>query len=229
MTPVEAPFDAVSGTFLALLDRQERDVLCALGVRRSFPRGAVLMFQHEPGERVMLLLAGRVKVTRVAGDGREMLLSIRDPGDVLGEVAFVDDEPRIATVTALEPVQALMIPPSTFRLHLETTPRTAVALLEAVTRRFRETTIKRSQSAESDTMGRLAARILELAERYGEASGTEVRIISPLSREELAAWTGASRAGVAHALQEFRELGWVHTERRMLIVRDIHELRARAA
>ncbi len=229
MTPIEPPFDAVSGTFLALLDRRERDALHSLGVRRAFPRGAALMFEHEPGERVMLLLAGRVKVTRVGGDGREMLLSIRDPGDVLGELALVDDEPRLATVTALEPVQALTIPPSTFRRHLETTPRVAVALLEVVTRRFRETTLKRSQSTQSDTMGRLAARILELADRYGEQAGTDVRVVSPLSREELAAWTGASRAGVAQALRELRELGWVHTERRMLIVREIHELRTRAA
>ncbi|HEY7933442.1 MAG TPA: Crp/Fnr family transcriptional regulator [Solirubrobacteraceae bacterium] len=229
MTPVEPPVDAVSGTFLALLDPPERDALHSLGIRRAFPRGVALMFQHEPGERVMLLLAGRVKVTRVAGDGREMLLSIRDPGDVLGELALIDDEPRLATVTALEPVQALIISPSTFRQHLESTPRVAVALLEVVTRRFRETTLKRSQSTQSDTMGRLAARILELADRYGEPAGTDVRVISPLSREDLAGWTGASRAGVAHALRELRELGWVHTERRTLIVRDIDELRTRAA
>src|ERR1700693_1753776 len=106
MTPVEPRVDAVSGTFLALLDRRERDALHSLGVRRAFPRGVALMFQHEPGERVMLLLAGRVKVTRVGGDGRETLLSIRDRGDVLGELALIDDEPRLATVTALEPVQA---------------------------------------------------------------------------------------------------------------------------
>ncbi len=77
-------------------------------------------------------------------------------------------------------------------------------------------------------MGRLAARILELAERYGQPSGAAITVISPLSREELAAWTGASRAGVAHALQGLRELGWVHTERRTLIVRDVQALRARA-
>lgn len=78
-------------------------------------------------------------------------------------------------------------------------------------------------------MGRLAARIVELAERYGQPSEAAITVVSPLSREELAAWTGASRAGVAHALREFRELGWVDTERRTLIVRDIQALRARAA
>jgi CRP/FNR family cyclic AMP-dependent transcriptional regulator len=217
------------GTFLELLKSDERAALHGLGVRRSFPRGTALMFQNEPDGRVMLLLVGRVKVTHVDHDGHEVLLSIRDPGDVLGELALIDGLPRIATVTALEPVEALVMATETFRHHLETTPRVAVALLEVVTRRFRETTLKRSQFSASDTMGRLAARIVELAERYGESSEAGVTFTSPLSREDLAAWTGASRAGVAHALQTLRELGWVHTQRRQLLVRDLQALRARAA
>jgi CRP/FNR family cyclic AMP-dependent transcriptional regulator len=220
---------AAPGTFLASLNSDEREALHGLGVQRSFPRGAALMFQNEPDGRVMLLLAGRVKVARLDHDGHETLLSIRDPGDVLGELALIDGLPRIATVTALEPVEALVTAVETFRLHLETTPRVAVALLEVVTRRFRETTLKRSQFSASDTMGRLAARIVELAERYGEPSDEGLTVTSPLSREDLAAWTGASRAGVAHALQGLRELGWVQTERRALLVRDLQALRARAA
>src|SRR5271166_134910 len=224
MTSPESTIRLASETFLALLSDAEREGLHGLAVRRSFPRGAVLMFQHEPDERVMLLLAGRVKVVRLDQDGRELLLSIRDPGDLLGELAFIDGQPRIATVTALEPVEALVTPAPAFRLHLETTPRVAVVLLEVVTRRFRETTLKWSQFAALDTMGRLAARFVELADRYGEPTEAGVTVASPLSQEELAAWTGASRAGVAHALQAMRELGWVQTERRGLLVRDLEAL-----
>ena len=221
--------ELVSSTFLGLLTDAERDALYELGMRRSFARGAVLMFEREPGERVMLLLAGRVKVTRWAEDGRETMLSIRDPGDVLGELAFIDGQPRVASASALEPVEALVIPASTFRRHLETTARVAVVLLEVAATRFRETTRRRSELASADTMGRLAARIVELADRYGETTEAGVTVASPLSQEELAAWTGASRAGVAQALHSLRELGWVQTERRRLIVRDIEALRARAA
>ncbi len=229
MVPSGSTSGAAPGTFLALLDQPEREALDGLGVRRSFPRGALLMFQQEPGERVMILLSGRVKVAQVDEEGRELLLSIRDAGDVLGELAFIDHQPRLASVTALEPVSALVIPASAFRAHLERTPRVAVALLEVIARRFRETTIKRSQFAASDTLGRLAARIVELAERYGQPTDGGVLITVPLSQEEMAAWTGASRAGVAHAFQTLRELGWVQTNRRKLVVRDLQALRARAA
>jgi CRP-like cAMP-binding protein len=225
----EAAGGPLPGTFLALLSESEREAIYALGGSFRFPRGAVLMFQRDPDVRVMLLLAGRVKVTRVEEDGHELLLSVRDPGDVLGELAFIDGQARVATVTALEPVEALVAPGPAFRRHLETTPRIATVLLEIVARRFRETTLKRSQFAGLDTMGRLAARIVELADRYGEPSDGAISISSPLSQEDLAAWTGASRAGVASALHALRELGWVQTERRKLLVRDLQALRARAS
>jgi CRP/FNR family transcriptional regulator, cyclic AMP receptor protein len=187
------------------------------------------MLEHDPDTRVMVLLAGRVKVTRTDDDGRETLLSVRDPGDVLGELSCIDGQPRIATVAALEPVEALIVAGPAFRAFLETTPRVAVVLLEAIARRLREATVKRSQFAASDTMGRLAARIMELADRYGQATDAGIAIVSPLSQEELAGWTGASRAGVGQALQSMRELGWLQTDRRRLLVRDPQALRSRAA
>jgi CRP-like cAMP-binding protein len=219
----------VDGTFLARLTAPQRADLERIGVIRDFPAGSALMFQLEPDDRVMVLLRGRVKVTRIEHDGRELLLSIRDPGDLLGELAFIGNQPRVATVTALEPVRALVVPAGAFRDHLTTTPQLAVVLLEIVARRFYDTTVQRSHFGALDTMGRLAARILELAERYGEPlDGTAVSITSPISREDLAAWTGASRAGVAEAFRQLRELDWIEAERSTLIVRDIDALRSRA-
>jgi CRP/FNR family transcriptional regulator, cyclic AMP receptor protein len=229
MASLASQAGAVAGSFVALLDQTEREAMYDLGIQRAFPRGSLLMFEQEPGERVMILLAGRVKISRVGEDGREVLLGIRDPGDVLGELAFIDGHPRIASATALEEVEAVVMPASTFRAHLERTPRVAVALLEVVTRRVRDATVKLSQAGSSDVIGRLAARIVELAERYGDATDDGVVVALPLSQEELAAWTGASRAGVAHALQTLRTLGWVQTARRSVIVRDLDALKSRAA
>jgi CRP-like cAMP-binding protein len=102
-------------------------------------------------------------------------------------------------------------------------------LLEVVARRFRDTTIKRSQFAASDTLGRVAARIVELSARYGSPSEGGIEIALALSQDELAAWSGGSRAGVAKALQTLRELGWIETHRRRIVVREPEALRRRAA
>ncbi len=217
-----------AGTFLDRLTGSERDAVLTIGRDSSFPRGAALMYQNEPQDRVLILLDGRVKVTRLDGDGRESLLSIRDPGDLLGEVSFVDGQPRVATVTTLEPVRALVTTAGQLRRHLETTPRVAVVLLEIVVGRFRESTMTRAQFAISDTMARLAARIVELAERYGEHGDGAIAVEMPITREDLAAWIGASRAGAAEALRQMRDIGWIEVERKTLLVRDLEALRSRA-
>jgi CRP-like cAMP-binding protein len=215
-------------SFLALLRPDDREALEAAGRERKFPRGAVLMYAGEPGERVMVLLAGRVKITRVAGDGQEMVLNIRGPGEILGELAFIDEELRLADVTALEPVIALVLASTEFHRYLESNPRAAVVILTILSRRYRDAAIKRAELMSLDTLGRLAARLAELADRYGEPAEGGVLITVPLSQQELGAFIGASHAGLAKALQTLRELGWITTERRRIVVRDLEALRSRA-
>jgi CRP/FNR family transcriptional regulator, cyclic AMP receptor protein len=219
----------LSGTFFEQLTDDERASLHELAIKHTFPKDAILMFQDEYDERLLLLLSGRVKVTRAAPRGHELLLAIRDAGDLLGELAFIDGLPRVATVTALEPVEALVLSGERFRSYLERTPRVALVLLESVASRFRESTVKRLHFAAADTLGRLSSRIIELADRYGEQTEEGLVVTMPISHDELASWTGASRAGVAQALQRLRELGWLKTERRRLICCDVEALRERSA
>lgn len=225
----EARSGLTPGTFAALLEPEEWSRVRELGHVMRFPRGAVLMAERDASDLVMILLDGHVKTTLVGDGGHEALLSLRDPGDVLGELSAIDSEPRVATVTALEAVSALVVPAALFRRHLETTPRVAVALLLVVTRRFREATLVRSQFGGSDTIARLAARLVELADRYGTPTDDGILITLALSQEELGAWTGASRAGLANALRTLRELGWIATHRRRIMVLDVASLRERAA
>ncbi len=215
--------------FLARLSETEQAAVQALGVRRSFPSGAVLMFQDERDDRLMLLLGGRVKVSRAAGGEHELLLAIRDHGELLGELAFIDGQPRVATVEALEAVETAVIGSGEFRSYLQAQPAVALALLESMSARFREATVKRVQFATSDTLGRLASRLLELAELYGEQTADGLAVEMPISQEELAGWTGASRAGVAQALQTMRGLGWLSTERGSVVIHDLDALAGRSA
>jgi len=219
----------VARSFLSRLADSEREALLTVGVRRTFATGSVLLFQDEQDDRVILILDGRVKVIRANQGSHELLLAIRDPGDLLGELAFIDGLPRVATVTALEEVEALVMTAGALRGHLRSNPDVAVALLESVTARFREDSVQRMQFAALDTLGRLSSRIVELADRYGRPSARGIVVEMPISQDELTTWTGASRAGVAKALQTLRELGWLETERRLLILRDVESLRGRSA
>jgi CRP-like cAMP-binding protein len=165
----------------------------------------------------------------VSEGGKEVVLAIRGPGDLLGELAAIDGEPRSATATALEPVEALSLSAGDFRSFLEAHPRVALALLAVLTRRLRDADRKRVEFAAEDTMTRVAARIVELSERFGDKVARGLEIDLPISQEELAGWTGCSRDSVVNALQAMRGLGWIETQRRQILVRDIDALRRHAA
>lgn len=218
-----------AGSFAALLDVGQWSALQRLGRVQLFPAGSVLMYEGEPGDRVMVLLEGRAKLTRAGVDGEEMVVSIRGPGEIVGELPCIDALPRLLSVRALEPVHAQVISADRFRRYLETTPGAALALLEVMSQRLRDAVLKRTEFPGSDTIGRLASRLVELAERYGVPSEHGIVIGLPLSQEELAGWVGACHAGLARALQVLRELGWIATERRRITVRDLDALRRRAA
>jgi CRP/FNR family transcriptional regulator, cyclic AMP receptor protein len=216
-------------TFLALLGDAEREKLAALARHMRFPRGTRLMHQGEPGERVMILLAGHVKASCVTSEGHELVLSFRGPGDVLGELSFLGEQRRSSSVTAIEPVATMVLSAHSFRSYLEGTPSAALTMIEVISRRLRDANRKRIQFGASDTIGRVAARLVELTERYGEPSEGGLRIVLPITQEELGSWSSSSRAGVAKALQTLRELGWIETDRRRITVTDLDALTARAA
>ena len=219
----------VSTGFLGALSASERDALQERASRRRHTRGAVLFHEHDDSDSIVVVLSGRVKVSTVTEDGREVVLAFRGPGDLVGELSAIDRRPRSATVSAVEPVEALTLAASEFRAFLHAHPRVALLLLEVLSRRLRDADRKRVEFAAHDTVGRVSARLVELAEAHGRPAGAGVEITLPLSQEELAGWTGASREAVGKALQLMRGLGWVATQRRRITVLDLEALRARSA
>ena len=181
------------------------------------------------GESTTQFLSTDSKVTTTGDDGQQTLLSIRGPGEILGELSFLDDQPRFGTVTTLEPVEILAIAAAVFGRYLEERPHVALVILRTLSARFRYASRKRVQFRELDTVGRLAARLVELCERYGEVTPEGTIINLPLTQEELGAWTGASHAGVAKAFQTLRELGWIQTQRKRIVVRNSDALRHRSS
>jgi len=178
---------------------------------------------------VLILLEGHVKASYVDGGGRELVLSFRGPGDVLGELTFTHVEPRSSNVTAIEPVEARAFAASEFRAYLEQTPTAALTLIDVISRRFRDANRARVQFGDLDTFGRVAARLIELCERYGDRTDSGIEIRLPVTQEDLGSWTASSRAGVAGALRSMRKLGWIRTERRQITVLDLDALTQRAA
>jgi CRP-like cAMP-binding protein len=215
--------------FLTLLPPEEREKLDALGRRKSFPAGAVMMYEGQAGELIMVVLRGVVKITQTTAAGAEIVLGFCGEGELVGELSALDRQPRSSTVTAVQPVEALLVSASGFRSFIERSPPAAVAIMRAMSRRFRDADRRVVEFGASDALGRVAARILELVEAYGRETANGVAITLPISQDELAGWAGCSKKAAVNALQTLRRLGCIETGRRAITVVDADGLRARAA
>ena len=185
------------------------------------------MHEGQAGTEVMVLVSGRVKITYLTEDGREVVLDFRGPGELLGEMAVVDGNPRSSTVEAIEAVEALAMTAAHFKALVASRPTLANQLLQTTIRRFRESDRKLVEFGASHTIGRVAARLVEMVERFGTPTTAGHVIDLPITQEELAGWTGASREAVAKALHSLRELGLITTERRHFTVLDLEGLQSR--
>jgi CRP/FNR family cyclic AMP-dependent transcriptional regulator len=209
----------MSDGFADSLADTDRAELLASGQLRTYERGAPLFHEGDASDDVTVIVEGRVKIVVHGHEGTESLLSVRGPGDIVGELAGIDDSPRLASVFALEPVTARVLPATEFRAFLEDHPGAALALLRVLVGRLRETDRRRAEFGALDATRRLAQLLADLS--------IEDPVVR-LSQHELAGMISASRESVARALTALRADGAVSTSRRRVTVLDPARLRVLA-
>ena len=181
--------------------------------------------EGDDSDHIAIIVAGVVKITASTSNGREALLGLRGRGEIVGELAALYGSPRSATVRALDTVTARLVAASAFRQSLRQHPDALFAVLEAVIARLRESDRRRLEFAGFDVLERVCVLLAELARTHGaQAEGGAVVIGLPLSQEEIAGATGASREAVAKALRLLRGRGLVTTSRQKIVVLDLAAL-----
>ncbi len=216
---------SLPGSFPTCLSRDQISEFSRRSGRRRYRRGAVICAEGEPSGWLLVIVAGHVKISSYIDDGSEVLLDVRGPGALVGEVEATDGRPRPATVTALEAVEALMVSGDDFTEFARSRPGMEL-LLTILCERLRDSDRKRIEFAALDATERVVARLVELADRYGAPVEDGVIIISlALTQEELAGWTGASREAVSKAFRSLRRRGWIETGRRTVMIRNLAALR----
>jgi CRP-like cAMP-binding protein len=190
--------------------------------RLRYPAGATLFIEGDRVGSVIVIQRGELKVCGTGAAGREVVFDVLSPGDVVGELAALDGGARSASVVALNDVEVLSVSASAFRAALDAHRELEKALLIEVIRRLRASD-RRQLEFGSDALGRVCARIVELADRSG---GPIVEL--PVNQTDLAAWTAQSREAVVKALAALRRLGWIQTEGRRVHLLDLERIRERA-
>lgn len=191
-------------------------------------RGQALFAENDPGDALYIIAAGKMKIGRKATDGRENLLAVLGPGEMLGELSLFDPGPRTASAVAVSEVRLLELGHIDMLHWLSGRPEVARFLLGALARRLRRTNEALADLVFADVPGRVAKTLLDLSQRFGKKSESGVQVTHDLTQEELAQLVGASRETVNKALAEFANRGWIRTEARSVVLLDVARLERRS-
>jgi CRP-like cAMP-binding protein len=222
----------VPGTLLSYLAPADRDHLIGRGVERRLPGGAALMHQGDASDHVLVLLTGWVRVSSSTPDGQVILLALRGPGDVIGELtALHDGWTRTATVETLGELRFVQFRGRDFVDCLHERAGIAVALSRQLAVRLRDADTARIDVVTLDVARRVAALVLRLARAHGHSGPDGLVLRSPLTQQDIADRVGASRRAVSRALATLRERHIVTTGRQTFVVTapDVLELFAGSA
>ncbi|MFE9422676.1 Crp/Fnr family transcriptional regulator [Kitasatospora sp. NPDC006697] len=197
-----------------------------VGVQKSYSTGERILVEKEPKDHAVFLLSGLAKVTiSLTGSTGEALLAIRVAGDVVGEMAAIENVPRSATVTACSDVDALVVDGGVLRDFLVSHPETALPFIRTVSRRLRKANSWRVDFGEFPARVRLARILSELAEEHGCAGVRSIVIGVKLTQTELAALAGLSLDTAQRALAHLRKERIITTGNRRIEVLDGDRLR----
>jgi CRP-like cAMP-binding protein len=200
------------------------DRIAALAAQRSFRTGELVFSQGEAGDALYAVVAGQVRISTGAADGREIFLNLMEPGDTFGEIALLDGGTRTATATATVASELVLIRRDALFELLGREPKVAVELLRLCGARLRWTSGLLEDAALLDAPARLAKRLLSLGRMHGEQDGG--RFTLRISQEDLASFLGVTRQAVNQQLQAWKTKGWLALSRGAIEVRDAAALAA---
>jgi CRP/FNR family cyclic AMP-dependent transcriptional regulator len=199
--------------------------LTSSGSRRTYAAGEVLMSEGGAGTQVIVLIEGRVKVTRHESDGTEVLLAIRGAGEIIGEMAVLDETVASATVTALRSCATRRLPAREF-IEFVRSHDLALPMVRYASARRRESDQIRIELSTLPVPRRLVRTLLRLMDAIGTPDEAGIVVDLGVPQEDLAHAIGASRSQVAACLAQLRERGVLKTSRRRVLIVDPEELRS---
>lgn len=212
----------------AALDEEAATALRASMDSVQLSKGQILFHEGERGERLYIITEGKMKLGHTSADGRESLLAVLGPAELLGELSLFDPGPRTATATALTDVALMGLGHAALRPWLTGRPEVAEALLGALAQRLRRTNEQMADLVFSDVPGRVAKTLLELGDKFGRQLPDGLHVTHDMTQEELAQLVGASRETVNKALADFAARGWLRLESRSVVLLDPERLDRRS-
>jgi CRP-like cAMP-binding protein len=190
--------------------------LAALCQRRPLDAGEVLFMKGDDGDALFGVRRGQIRIETGTAKGGRLTLNVLGSGDLFGEVALLDGQPRTADAVAAEASELFILRRSDFLNFLESEPKVAIRVIELLCQRVRWISERMEETALMPLQARLARRLCALAEDFG----SELTI----SQEQLGIYVGAARESVNRQLQDWQRAGIVELRRGRIGIKDLKKL-----
>lgn len=210
-------------SFWGRLGTAEQKAIEATSSRRGYRPGEYLCHEGEESNHVIIVMAGSVRVLSHSIDDRAVVIGVRTAGDIIGEQAALDHQPRSATVQAVDAVEVITLTGSRFARLCQEHARIAWTLLGVFSARLREIGRQRAEYGGGSASRRVYAQLAEMVVN-GRNNGSGVEIRHRSTQQQLAANAATSRESYARALRDLRERGIISTGRGWILVHRPDEL-----
>lgn len=211
-------------SILSSLSQRDWEKVKRLFIEKRFGKDDYIFFEGDPASWLGVVLEGRVKVIKHSGTGKDVVLDLIAPGEMLGEVAAFDGEPYPATAQAMEPTVVAAIHQDDYLRLLKQHPALALRVIEELGRRLREAQETIKSMAVERVERRIARILLKLAATTGSPNEDGIIIELPLTRQDIAEMAGTTVETTIRTISRFRKKGLVQTKRGRVIILEPHEL-----
>jgi CRP-like cAMP-binding protein len=215
----------LEGHFLfGRMSKAELDSLLAYMRVETYPAGREIFAKGSPGECMMAVLRGRVKISSLSEEGREIVLNIINEDEIFGEIALLDGKERTADAIAMTDCELLVLQRRDFLPFLEKRPDICMALLSVLCERLRRTSEQVEDISFRHLQSRLAKTLLRLAHGQGSNDEGPRHVDLGLSQRELGTIVGGTRESINKHLQALHRAGIIDMDKGVIVIKDADEL-----
>ncbi len=208
------------------LTDDELKAITNLAVRQVYKKDNMVLIEEEIGSTMFIILDGRVKISRISDDGREVILSILSEGDFFGEMSILDGQNRSANVVTLEDSKIMVIRREDFLQMLRDYPQIAINLLKELAQRLRRSDSQIKSLSLQNATGKVASTLLRIADDSGKIHLGQVEIPRLPPQQDLANMAGTSRETISRVLKTLTKRGYLRKEGSRLIILDYESFRS---
>ena len=188
--------------------------------RKNYPKDTTLVAENEMGETLYMILTGRVKVTNIGPDGKEVILSVLGHGEFFGEMSLLDREPRSANVVTMEKTEMMLLRRKEFLNLLENNKEILSRLLATISGRLRHANAQIRSLALLDVLGRIARLLLESAAKEGRRLVDGSVVFRRPTHQEIASMVGTSRETVSRMIGDLSRDGYIKISGKDIIIKE---------